>query len=206
MKFVITATQMLESMIQNPRPTRAEASDVANAVFDGTDAVMLSAETASGLFPVESIAMMDAIARQAESHYTEWGHCQPPLDEDVDNDAVSMTRAARELAHDRNVAAIVVFTRTGKTALLMSKMRPRVPILGLTPIERTYFGMGFFWGVTPYRVPYASTVEEMIGIVEQVLLNSTSVKPGQQVVLISGFPFSTFPRPNLALLHTVGMP
>ncbi|MDD5368513.1 MAG: pyruvate kinase [Anaerolineaceae bacterium] len=205
MKFVITATQMLESMIQNPRPTRAEASDVANAVFDGTDAVMLSAETASGAFPVESIAMMDAIVHHAEDHYSEWGHCEPPLNEEVDNDAVSMTRAARELAHDRNVAAIVVFTRTGKTTLLMSKMRPRVPILGFTPIERTYSGMGFYWGVTPYMVPYASTVEEMIEIVEKVLLSSTFVKPGQQVVLISGFPFSTFPRPNLALLHTVGM-
>ncbi|MDZ4159269.1 MAG: pyruvate kinase, partial [Anaerolineaceae bacterium] len=120
-KPVITATQMLDSMIHSPRPTRAEASDVANAVFDGSDAVMLSGETASGIYPVESVRMMDKIVCEAEQHFLEWGTCHQQLEEPTRDDAVSLTRAARELAHDRNVAAIAVFTETGRTALLMSK-------------------------------------------------------------------------------------
>lgn len=203
MKFVITATQMLESMIQNPRPTRAEASDVANAIFDGTDAVMLSGETAAGAFPVETVKMMNAIVLQAESHYTEWGLCKPEVEHENNDDAVSMAWAAHELAHDRNVTAIAVFTRTGHTALLMSKTRPSVPILAFTPIENTFHSMGFYWGVIPYLVPWASTVEEMIQIVEKAILTRTDIRPGEQVVVISGYPIRTFPRPNLALLHTI---
>jgi len=165
---------------------------------------MLSAETASGSFPIESIATMSAIIEQAEEHAAEWGRCRPPLNEVTQDDAISITRAARELAHDRNVAAIAVFTRTGHTGLLMSKTRPQVPVLGCTPVERTYFRMGLFWGVIPFLVPFASTVEEMIAHVEQVLITSTPVEVGQQVVLITGFPVASFRRPNLALLHTVG--
>ncbi len=202
--LVITATQMLESMINNPRPTRAEASDVANAIFDGTDAVMLSAETASGNYPVESVAMMSAIIHHAEDHAEEWGHCQPPLYDENHDDAISMTRAARELAHDRNVAAIAVFTVTGHTALLMSKARPQVPIFCFTPIERTYQQMGMYWGSLPFLVPFASTMEAMIEHVEQALVSHTSIEAGQQVVLISGFPVGAFRRPNFALLHTIG--
>ena len=145
-KLVITATQMLDSMIQNPRPTRAEASDVANAIFDGTDAVMLSGETAAGKYPVESVEMMASIICEAEKHITEWGHCHASFDELTADDAVSITRAARELAHDRNVAAIAVFTQTGRTAELMAKARPRVPILGFTPEIRAYQRLGMIWG------------------------------------------------------------
>lgn len=203
-KFVITATQMLESMMINPRPTRAEASDVANAIFDGTDAVMLSGETASGKFPVETVKMMDAIVCQAEDHFSEWGHCEPPAHIYNSSDAVSMTNAARELAHDRNVAAIAVFTQTGHTALLMSKARPRVSILAFTPIERVYRRLGIYWGVVPFLTPFASTIEEMIRLVELGLVSATSIKPGQQVVVISGFPVGHFRQPNFALLHSVG--
>jgi pyruvate kinase len=203
MKFVITATQMLESMIQNPRPTRAEASDVANAIFDGTDAVMLSGETASGQYPVESIATMNAIIHQAEDHYSQYGHCEVPEDSDIEDDAVSITHAVRELAQDRNVAAIAVFTRTGHTALLMSKVRPQVPILAMTFKQATLHQMGLYWGVTPILVPFANSVEEMIQIIERTIREKTSIQPGQQVVLVSGFPVSTFPKPNLALLHTI---
>ncbi len=203
-KLVITATQMLESMINNPRPTRAEASDVANAIFDGSDALMLSGETASGSYPVESVATMHAIIEQAEEHAAEWGHCQPPLDVVTQDDAISITRAARELAHDRNVAAVAVFTRTGHTGLLMSKTRPQVPILAFTPVERTYSRLGLFWGVIPFLVPFAASTEEMIAHVDHALLTSTPIQEGEQVVLITGFPVATFRRPNLALLHTVG--
>ncbi|RPI22336.1 MAG: pyruvate kinase [Chloroflexota bacterium] len=203
-RFVITATQMLDSMINNPRPTRAEASDVANAIFDGTDAVMLSGETASGKYPIESVVMMDAIVRQAEAHYDEWGKCTDMPESIHDDDAFAMTQAASELAHDRNVSAIAVFTHTGRTALLMSKARPRVPILAFTPEFRTYQRSVVYWGVTPQLVPFASTMEAMIRFVEEGLLQSTPVQPGQQVVVISGFPVGAMRQPNFALLHTVG--
>jgi len=201
-KLVITATQMLDSMMHNPRPTRAEASDVANAVFDGTDAVMLSGETANGAFPIESVKMMDQIVREAEKHAIEWSRLADLPEEAKKDDALSISRAARELAHDRNVADIAVFTHSGKTALLMSKSRPRVPILACTPFESTYKLLSMYWGVVPLVVPHASTLEEMVQYVD-VALNK-KLKPGQQVILISGFPLDAMRPPNLALLHTVG--
>jgi pyruvate kinase len=201
-KLVITATQMLESMIKNPLPTRAEASDVANAVYDGTDAVMLSAETAAGEYPVESVSLMDRIIRQAEENYDQWGHGQV-LETDEHDDAVSITRAAKELAQDRDVEAIAVFTRTGRTAILMSKARPCVPVLAFTPIEETYQSLALAWGVRPYRIPWADTMEAMIGHVETALVKSGLVLPGGQVVVVSGFPVRESRLPNMALLHTV---
>jgi len=203
-KMVITATQMLDSMIHNPRPTRAEASDVANAIFDGTDAVMLSGETASGSYPLESVQMMATIVEEAEANFEQWGHCDTSTEAVTLDDAVSMTRAARELAHDRNVAAIAVFTQSGKTALLMSKARPGVPVLAFTPHDRTCQRMNIYWNVMPIQVPFAFTVEEMLKIVEQTILTQTDIKPGQQVVVITGFPVGEFRTPNLALLHTIG--
>jgi pyruvate kinase len=201
-KIVITATQMLESMIHNPLPTRAEASDVANAIYDGTDAVMLSGETAMGNYPVESVAMMDRIIRQAEHDYDIWGRWQE-LDADKHSDAFAIARAARELAHDRDVEAIAVFTRTGRTAITMSKARPCVPILAFTPEEETFRRMAMVWGVTPYHVPWADTMEAMIGHVDAELRKSELVHSGNQVVVVSGFPVRDSRLPNMALLHTV---
>ncbi|MCL4561189.1 MAG: pyruvate kinase [Chloroflexi bacterium] len=202
-KYVITATQMLESMVENPRPTRAEASDVANAIFDGTDAVMLSEETAAGKYPIESVAMMGKIIEQAEAHYGEWGTLGLEQEETSD-DALAITCGARELAHDRNVTAIAVFTQTGRTALLMSKSRPKVPILAFTPEEETYYQLQGYWGVTPQMVPFASTMEEMIDHVEKAMLTSSLLHSGEQVVLISGFPVGAYHPANFALLHTIG--
>lgn len=202
-KVVITATQMLDSMIRNPRPTRAEASDVANAVFDGTDLVMLSGETASGSYPIESVKMMDQIVREAEKHAVEWSRLADLPEEAKKDDALSISRAARELAHDRNVSNIAVFTHSGKTALLMSKTRPRVPVLACTPLCSTYHLLNLYWGVVPLIVPHASTLEEMVQSVDKAL-NKSNLKVGQQVVLISGFPLDANRPPNLALLHTLG--
>ena len=204
-KLVITATQMLESMIDNPRPTRAEASDVANAIFDGTDAVMLSGETAMGKYPLNTVRVMDAVVRRAEEHLVEWGHWRGKAGEqEMDRDAVYLTRAAATLAEDRNVAAIAVFTKSGATALLMSKTRPTVPILGFTSDERTYRMMSFFWGVVPHLVPWADTMEQLLAHVESGLLAETPVQRGQQVVLICGFPVDQLVPSNLVMLHTVG--
>lgn len=203
-KIVITATQMLESMINNPRPTRAEASDVANAVFDGTDAVMLSGETAAGKYPVDAVKMMDSIVREAEKHTDEWSLCGDFPKEALKDDALSIASAARELAHDRNVTNIAVFTQSGKTALLMSKARPRVPILAFTPVEHTLALTNLYWGVTPVPVPFANSLEEMVKSVDKSIISMGNLKHGEQIVLISGFPVGAMRLPNLALLHTVG--
>jgi pyruvate kinase len=203
-KVVITATQMLDSMINNPRPTRAEATDVANAVFDGTDAVMLSGETAAGKYPLESVKMMSSIVKTAEANISRWGNTNFSTELAEQSDPVSITRAARELAKDRNVAAIVVFTQSGRTARLMSKTRPDVPIYAFTPEICTYRKMSLYWGVTPLLVPYADTLEMMIKHVETAIATATNLEKGQQVILLSGFPVGAFRQPNLALLHTLG--
>jgi pyruvate kinase len=202
-KLVITATQMLESMIQNPLPTRAEASDVANAIFDGTDAVMLSAETAAGQYPLEVVEMMSRIVCEAESHFFEWGTDQGRIPGLGESDAASMARAAHSLASDRDVAAVTVFTRTGSTAWLMSKVRPAKRIMAFTPEMMTYRKLAFLWGVYPQLVPFASTLEEMIQYVD-IAMQKSGFEPGQQVVLVCGFPVGAMRPPNMALLHTVG--
>ncbi len=204
-KLVITATQMLESMITNPLPTRAEASDVANAVFDGTDAVMLSAETAVGKYPVESVLMMDRIVREAETHYLEWGSSQIVTGFEH-SDAASMARAAQALANDRNVMAVACFTTQGQTAWLMSKIRPRVPIMAFTANPDTAGRLAFMWGVRPQVVPFANSLEEMLNHVDAALMRSPVVQLGDQVVLVCGFPLGAVRPPNMAILHTVGEP
>lgn len=202
-KLVITATQMLESMIQNLIPTRAEASDVANAIFDGTDAVMLSAETASGDYPSEAVAMMSRIVLEAESHFMEWGSRQDGRAGLGESDAASMARAANALAKDPEVRAVSVFTMQGRSAWLMSKARPSKQILAFTPEPDTFNQLAFLWGVQPHLVNYANTMDDMLSDVDAALLKS-GIQSGQQVVLICGYPVGAQRPPNMALLHTVG--
>ncbi len=206
-RYVITATQMLESMIENPRPTRAEASDVANAIFDGTDAVMLSGETAVGKYPVEAIRNMDEIVCMAEQYNDSWSICSNVHANDkLGDDALSICRAASELANDTNVGCIAVFTLTGRTALFMSKVRPRVIIHAFTPHDDTYDRLALYWGVFPHKVKFAHSVENMVNIVDKALQSTTIHKPGQQVVMLSGLPVNAMRTPNMALLHTIGEP
>ncbi len=203
-RLVITATQMLDSMINNPRPTRAEASDVANAIFDGTDAVMLSGETAAGKYPVQAVRMMGAIVEQAEKHLHEWGHWKGQVDAPSPcDDTFYVSQAARELAHDTNVSAIAAFTQSGHTALFLSKTRPDVPILAFTPDANTFQRLNLYWGVSPYLVPYVETVDDMIHAVESSMLESNIVQLGQQVVVTCGYPILKHHATNLALLHTI---
>ena len=203
-KLVITATQMLDSMINNPRPTRAEASDVANAVFDGSDALMLSGETASGSYPVESVQMMASIIEEAEENIDDWGHYyRSTIGKDQD-DAFAIAIAARELAHDRKIKCIAVFTQSGRSAILQSKARPEVPIIAFTPSEATYRRLGMYWGVMPNLVPFSNTLEDMIQHVEENLIGKMRLEDGQRVVLISGFPIGAMRSTNLALIHTIG--
>jgi len=201
-KLVITATQMLESMINESNPTRAEASDVANAIFDGSDMVMLSGETAIGNYPVETISIMDRIIRQSEAAYQEWGYQQENQSSEI-NEGIAILEAARELAHAKDVAAIAVFTRSGQTAYLMAKMRPLVPIVAFTPEEKIYQRLSLLWGVLPQKVPLVRNVEGMISCVETELISSGLVLPGQQVVMIFGYPVGSKVPPNMILLHKI---
>ena len=198
-RIVITATQMLESMIHSPRPTRAEVSDVANAVFDGSDALMLSGETAIGDYPIEAVQVMDRIILDAERNSA----FERPDDAAGEDDAEATARAAWALASDRNVAAIAVFTRSGRTAQLMAKVRPPVPILAFTPEADTLRRMNLCWGVEPHGVPLADSVEAMIVDVEQVIRATGRARPGQQIVLVASLPVGAMGPANFTLLHTL---
>ncbi len=202
-RFVITATQMLDSMIENPRPSRAEASDVANAVFDGSDGLMLSGETAIGEYPIETVETMDRIIRDAESHTLQWSCVLAEEDLITDDDAFATTQAARALARDRDVAAIAVFTLSGRTARLMSYTRPRVPIVAFTPEAKTFNQLSLAWGVIPHLVKKANSVEEMISRVRDACLASSIVNHGQQIVLVASLPIGEMGPPNFTLLHTI---
>jgi pyruvate kinase len=202
-RTVITATQMLESMMTNPRPTRAEASDVANAVFDGSDVLMLSGETAVGSYPIDAVRTMSRIILDAEEHTAEWGYVLREESLVTDDDAVATAHAACMLASDRDVAAIAVFTRSGRTAKLVSNVRPAAPILAFTPELKTYRCMSMYWGVIPLLVPMSHSVEEMIEHVREACLASDMVQVGDQVVMVASLPVGEMGPPNFTLLHKI---
>jgi pyruvate kinase len=181
--LVITATQMLDSMERNPRPTRAETSDVANAILDGTDAIMLSGETASGRFPVKSVEAMDRIAREVEKSRWMSTHVEETSVLSGPSQAVvrSACFAVREVARP-----LVVFTWSGSTAVHASKSRPPGPIFALTPNETTYDRLALAWGVTPVRAPAVANTDELINIGEGILLDRGLVEKGQEVVVLAG--------------------
>ncbi|HET7275591.1 MAG TPA: pyruvate kinase [Longimicrobiaceae bacterium] len=193
---VITATQMLESMIENPRPTRAEASDVANAIIDGTDAVMLSAETATGKFPVEAVKSMVRIAQEIEdSHIMESGpHYDLPVEQAMDgNTPTEWAIAAATVEAVRRLSAPVIFTftRSGFTARVVSSFRPPVPILALTDAPQTYNQLALVWGVIPVLCPEASSYEDMVECARRTAVERELAMPGQRVVLTAGLPMHT---------------
>ena len=179
---------------------------MANAIFDGTDALMLSGETASGAYPLKAVEAMNAIICQAEDHLDSWGRWneQSKRLNEPNDDAFFTTKAACELAHDSNVAAIAVFTHSGRTALLMSKARPDVPILAFTPIPEVYQRIGLYWGVVPHLTPHADTIPEMLQHVEDAIIKRFNALANQQVVLVCGYPLDEFRPTNLTLLHTIG--
>ena len=197
---VITATQMLESMITNPRPTRAEVSDVATAILEGSDAVMLSAETSVGTYPVEAVQMMVRIAVETEASYQATIH---PIRQHRSL-AQAVSHAARALAEDTHVQSIVVFTRSGNSARLISNDRPRVPILAYTPSEHVYYQLALWWGVWPHHIPMQGTTESLIALVEQHLLENGLARPGEYVVIMGGLPIASQARTNFVKLHRVG--
>ncbi len=206
-KPVITATQMLNSMVNNPRPTRAEASDVYNAIMDGTDAVMLSNETASGNYPVAAVETMANIAVIAEKSLLverEIRPIYPPNAEgrEVISDAIS--QATGQIAEVLRCKAIVTSTLTGYTARRVAKERPRIPIICVTPSDVTYRRMALVWGVIPMMTPQFNTIDEMIGTVVRTANNSGLVERGDSLVIIAGVPFGIGGQTNFLKLHIVG--
>jgi pyruvate kinase len=197
---VITATQMLESMMTNPRPTRAEASDVANSVLDGTDAIMLSGETAAGAYPVEAVQMMVRIVVETETGNRT--SRQPQCKRLTQAHAVS--HAARALSEEASVQAIVVFTRSGASAHLISKDRPRTPIIAYTPSERVYHQLALWWGIWPHRIEMQGTTEDLIAVVDQRLQDEKLVLRGEHIVIMGGLPIASHARTNFVKLQRVG--
>jgi pyruvate kinase len=202
-KIVITATQMLESMIDNPMPTRAEASDVANAIFDGTDAVMLSGESASGKYPVESVQMMTDIIHEAESSAREWGIFRQNV-EKTESDQVELAKAACRLADSSHVSVIAAFTHFGGSARILAKQRPDVRIFAFTTHSVTYRQLSLLWGVYPYLITRLFSVKEMLEMIEKNLHHSNLWEAGKRVVLMAGLPIVYMGPSNMVLVHTQG--
>jgi pyruvate kinase len=198
---VITATQMLESMTENPRPTRAEASDVANAIFDGTDAVMLSAETATGNYPVEAVAMMARIIEEAEGSIQEFprpaGTERLKVAETI---AEIVCHASREL----HMRLIAVFTHSGFTARLVSRYRPLVPIVAFSPEAATRRRMVLLWGVTPRRIVDIKKIDVLPAITEKRLLEERLVKKGDVIAIVAGTPMGMRGTTNFMKFHVIG--
>jgi pyruvate kinase len=200
-KVVITATQMLESMMESPRPTRAEASDVANAILDGTDGIMLSGETAAGRFPVETVATMARIALYTEEHY---GLRAPARVSGSQGTLVarSLARVANTVAEELDCKLIVAFTESGTTARLLSSYRPRPAIAALTYNQQTYRQLALWWGVTPVQTDYAGTTDEMVARGEDLLKRKGLARTGDVVLMMAGHSH-TRGATNMLRVHTI---
>ena len=198
-RIVITATQMLESMKEHLRPTRAEATDVANAVIDGTDALMLSAETASGLHPLEAFRMMDRIISFTEE-------TQKPASSYIRGDsyADALADAACRAAEDICSKVLVAHTQSGFTARLLSKFRPLTPIIAFTPDRSIMPRLSLYWGVTPKYIKPFKTIEQFLHEAEKILTEEKTVKKGDRIVLTASSPLPTKGKTNFMKLHQIG--
>ena len=199
MKPVITATQMLESMTAHMRPTRAEATDVANAVLDGTDALMLSAETSIGKYPLNALKMMDRIIRHTETRAVS----SPSTNIISASFPLAIAEAACYSATDIKAKTIVAFSRSGFTALLLSKLRPAVPITGFTVNENICRQMNLYRGVYPYTMKFPDNTDEMIRLSEKTLLNKGIARKGDTIVIIASSPFTLGGKSNILKLHKI---
>ena len=198
---VITATQMLESMIENPRPTRAEASDVANAIFDGSDAVMLSAETASGKYPVEAVQMMARIIEEAEASIHEYPRPVPQERLKVPETVAELVcHASLEL----HMKLIAVFTHSGFTARLISRYRPLVRIVAFTPEANTRRRMALLWGVTSRQISDIKKIDGLAAIAEKRLLEERLVRKGDVIGIVAGTPMGIRGTTNFMKFHVIG--
>lgn len=203
-KQVVTATQMLDSMIKNPRPTRAEATDVANAIYDGTSAIMLSGETAAGKYPVEALHTMIKIAERAEEdidytkRFYERGNIQNP---DITS---AISHATCTTAIDLGAAAIVTVTKSGKTARMISKYRPKCPIIGCSPVEKVCRQLNLSWGVQPLLIAEENNTDDLFEHSVEAAKRNHYIKDGEIVVITAGVPLGVTGTTNLIKVHVVG--
>jgi pyruvate kinase len=203
-KVVITATQMLASMISSPRPTRAEVTDVANAILDGTDAVMLSDETAVGQFPVESVQMLDRVARKVEPSLTGLQYLKEDTDQKLEKMGASITKAVSILARDQKAKAIVAMTQGGTTARLVSHFRQPVPVVALTPKHSTYRQLTISWGVIPALIPVCNSILQIEQVASEVLVKNKLACKGDVVFLTCGLPLQVSGTTNLIKVLDIG--
>ena len=202
-KPVITATQMLESMIENPRPTRAEVSDVANAIYDGTDAVMLSGESAVGKYPVEAVEMMARIVTETERHMRENLEPQPRERRSGLSIAETICEATAHAADDLDLRGIALFTESGATARQLSKYHPTAPIFALSPLDVTVNRLNLLWGTTPIRCPKVNSNEAMVDCAEKLLEKGGYVRPREVIAIVAGTRTKSGST-NFLRLHAMG--
>ena len=196
-KVVITATQMLGSMVENPRPSRAEVTDVAHAILDGTDAVMLSEETAVGKYPVEAVAVLNRVALATEDSLDPKRFLKDDIAKSLPLSNAAVSRAAAWLANDLDADLIVAATTSGSTARVMSRLRPPMPIIGLTANPKTHRQLCLSCGVIPALVPAYDDLDEMLWQVNRYLKNEALAEPGSRIVLTAGAPLNVAGTTNL---------
>ena len=202
---VVVATQMLESMIQSPSPTRAEVSDVATAIYDGADAIMLSAESAAGAWPVESVAMMNAIGISVESDPGHGDRIHFTVTRPDPTTADALAEAAKSIARTTSATAIICFTTSGSTARRIARERPPVPILTLTPNKDTARRLGLLWGTHAVHTRDVESFEDMVGKAKRMALRTGIAKAGDRVIVMAGVPFRTPGSTNvLHVVHITG--
>ena len=200
---MITATQMLESMVENPTPTRAEVSDVANAIYDGTSAVMLSAETSAGKHPIEAAQVMARIACETELSIQKKGFLEP-VEKDERAIPEIIADAAYHCARSAGVTALAVGTSSGSSARLLARYRPPVPIYAFTSNEMVARQLSIIYGVNPILSPVMKSTDQMLHEMERVLTETGHVRPGDNIVLVAGQPVGLLGSTNMLTLHRIG--
>ncbi|MTV49110.1 pyruvate kinase [Heliobacillus mobilis] len=203
-KPVITATQMLDSMIRNPRPTRAEATDVTNAIFDGTDAIMLSGETAAGKYPVEAVQMMARIARRTEQALRHEEGLDRHRKAGLGSITDSISHATCSIASDLGAKAIITLTKSGSTGRMVSRYRPHCPIIAATPEDTVMRQMAVVWGVEPMKIRMVEGTDEMMGEAIDQALAEKRISSGDLIVLTAGVPVGVSGTTNLLKVHVAG--
>jgi pyruvate kinase len=203
-KPVITATQMLESMITNPRPTRAEVSDVANAIYDSTSCVMLSGETAVGKYPIETVRIMKSIVQEAESDFPYHDFFNRSSQRDYHDVSAAVSMAAVKTAYSANAKSIFAFTASGQTARLVSRLRPSMPIIAVTPSLKHYHQLSFNWGVVPVHAEGCKNAKEAFSKASHFAKEAGFISFGDVVVVTAGVPFGTKGTTNMMMVENIG--
>ena len=204
-KVCIVATQMLESMIEEPIPTRAEASDIANAIMDGSDAVMLSGETAMGKYPVEAVAMMREIANNTENCKFCLSNLILDINEHYELSPQAISNAAVKMAQDLHAKAILAFSHTGYTPKLLAKLRPSVPVIAISDMEKTCRKLNLYWGITPSHKDWDAVLDTTIlKEIDKYILENTSFKKDERIIIIGSIPKLITGRTNFIRVHRIG--